>query len=87
MKHNLEDIKNEYYNPILCERNDALTEDEKTESSGCISGNNVCSGGHTILWGGDPNYEIPTGCKCSCGQTKVYYEICATCGHKKMEFR
>ena len=60
---------------------------ETTGSSGCISGSNVCSGGHTILWSGDPNYEIPAGYPCSCGRTKVHYEICATCGHKKMEFR
>ena len=58
-----------------------------TKDSGSISGNNVCSGGHIILWAGDPNYEIPEGCPCSCGQTKVHYETCPVCNHKKMEMR
>jgi len=62
--------------------------DETTiENSVHLSCSSVCVGGHTAVWAGDPNHELPPGYPCSCGQTKLYYTTCATCGHKKMEFR
>ena len=44
----------------------------------------LCSGGHTVLWAGDPNYEIPEGYPCACRWGVVMYVTCPTCEHKKM---
>jgi len=43
--------------------------------------NPFCSGGHSFMWAGDPNYKIPEGTLCACGQTKVHYVTCKFCGH------
>ena len=45
----------------------------------------LCCGGHIIVIAGDPNWKIPEGYLCSCGQTKLHRTICPTCGQEKTE--
>ena len=55
---------------------------EHSETIGC----DFCSGGHAVIWAGDPHYKIPEGTPCACGLTKVHYKTCPICGHEAMEF-
>jgi hypothetical protein len=41
--------------------------------------------GHYFTWAGDPNYEIPEGYFCACGQMKAHWEICPTCGNRVLK--
>ena len=43
----------------------------------------MCTPHHTLVWAGDPNYEIPEEYPCSCGRMKVHYETCDKCGNRK----
>ena len=48
------------------------------------AGGYECRNGHVIVWAGDPNYKIPEGFPCACGQTVAHYEYCPTCQQTRM---
>lgn len=37
---------------------------------GQSNSSDMCLRGHVFVWAGDPNYKIPIGYPCACGQTK-----------------
>lgn len=46
-------------------------------SGGLLS---TCGSQHIWIWAGDPNYLLPEGFPCACGQMLWHIEKCKECG-------
>jgi hypothetical protein len=46
--------------------------------------NTPCPGGHWFIWAGDPNFKIPEGYPCECGEMVAHYETCPHCGVERL---
>lgn len=42
----------------------------------------LCGGNHYWVWAGDPNYPLPDGYPCACGQMLWHKEKCSCCGNE-----
>ena len=44
-----------------------------------------CQNGHVFIFAGSPDFEIPNGLPCSCGQYVARWTTCKECGQRKLE--